>query len=66
MKRSANVLVDFDGTLTDPFEGIAGCIRHAMRSMELETPQEDELRGTIGPPLRQSFARWITKFVLVC
>ena len=61
MKRSANVLVDLDGTLTDPFEGIAGCIRHAMRSMELEAPQEDELRGAIGPPLRQSFARLLAR-----
>ena len=61
MKRFANVLVDLDGTLTDPFEGIAGCIRHAMLSMELEPPQEDELRGAIGPPLRQSFARLLAR-----
>ncbi len=61
MKRFANVLVDLDGTVTDPFEGIAGCIRHAMRSMELESPQEDELRGAIGPPLRQSFARLLAR-----
>jgi phosphoglycolate phosphatase len=61
VKRFANVLVDLDGTVTDPFEGIAGCIRHAMRSMELEAPQEDELRGAIGPPLRQSFARLLAR-----
>jgi phosphoglycolate phosphatase len=61
VKRFANVLVDLDGTLTDPFEGIAGCIRHAMRSMELEAPQEDELHGAIGPPLRQSFARLLAR-----
>ena len=25
-----NVLLDLDGTLTDPEEGIVGCIRHAL------------------------------------
>jgi phosphoglycolate phosphatase len=29
--------------------------------MELEPPQEDELRGAIGPPLRQSFARLLAR-----
>jgi phosphoglycolate phosphatase len=61
VKRFANVLVDLDGTVTDPFEGIAGCIRHAMRSMKLAVPQDDELRGAIGPPLRQSFARLLAR-----
>ena len=61
MKRFANLLVDLDGTVTDPFEGIAGCIRHAMRCMKLEEPQEDELRGAIGPPLRQSFGRLLAR-----
>jgi phosphoglycolate phosphatase len=61
VKRFSNVLVDLDGTVTDPFEGIAGCIRHAMRSMELAVPQDDELRGAIGPPLRQSFARLLAR-----
>jgi len=61
LSRFGNVLVDLDGTLTDPFEGIAGCIRHAMRCMELSEPQEDELRGAIGPPLRPSFARLLAQ-----
>jgi phosphoglycolate phosphatase len=29
--------------------------------MELDAPQEDELRGAIGPPLRQSFARLLAR-----
>jgi phosphoglycolate phosphatase len=61
VKRFANVLLDLDGTVTDPLEGIAGCIRHAMRCMRLEAPNEDELRGAIGPPLRQSFARLLSR-----
>lgn len=55
--RFANVLVDLDGTLTDPFAGIASCIRHAMVCMARECPSEAEMRRAIGPPLRQTFGR---------
>jgi phosphoglycolate phosphatase len=57
MGRFSDVLFDLDGTVTDPFDGIAGCIRHAMRCMGLEPPSGDEMRGAIGPPLRQTFGR---------
>jgi phosphoglycolate phosphatase len=57
--RFANVLLDLDGTLTDPFEGIAASIRYATTSLGLESPSEDELRHAIGPPLRQSFGRFL-------
>jgi phosphoglycolate phosphatase len=59
LNRFANVLLDLDGTVTDPFEGIAGSIQHAMRSMGLEPPSENDLRGAVGPPLRQSFGRFL-------
>ena len=52
-----NVLFDLDGTVTDPFEGIAGCIRHAMRSLGFVPPPDEDLRSAVGPPLRQSFGR---------
>ena len=55
MTRFTNVLVDLDGTLTDPFEGIAASIRHAMNGMGLKTPSDDDVRRAIGPPLRQTF-----------
>lgn len=55
MGRFQNVLLDLDGTVTDPFEGIANSIRHAMKSMQREPPTEVALRRAIGPPLRQTF-----------
>ncbi len=50
------VLFDLDGTLTDPSEGITLCMRHALREMELASPDLSELARFIGPPLRTVFA----------
>ncbi len=62
LTRFANVLLDLDGTVTDPFEGIAGCIRHAVRSLGMVPPGEDDLRSAVGPPLRQSFGRLLGSY----
>lgn len=51
------VLFDLDGTLTDPKEGITGCVQHALRCMGIEPPEKDELLDFIGPPLVDSFIR---------
>jgi phosphoglycolate phosphatase len=48
------VLFDLDGTLTDPQEGIANCIRYAMESLGREPPPAEDLRWCIGPPLREN------------
>ncbi len=55
-RRSA-LLVDLDGTLTDPAEGIVGCFRLALEALGQSAPPAAELRWIIGPPLRRSFAR---------
>ncbi len=52
-----NILFDLDGTLTDPFEGITKCITHALEEMGRPSPDREDLRWCIGPPLRKSFAR---------
>ena len=49
------VLFDLDGTLADPFEGIAGCTRHALRALGEDVPADARLRRCIGPPLREVF-----------
>lgn len=49
------VLLDLDGTLTNPFLGITRCIQHAMRALDRPVPHEDELKWCIGPPLLPSF-----------
>jgi phosphoglycolate phosphatase len=54
-RRSA-LLVDLDGTLTDPAEGIVGCFRLALETLGQIAPPAAELRWIIGPPLRGCFA----------
>lgn len=51
------ILVDLDGTLTDPAAGIVAAVRHAIAQMGVEPPAADSLRWVIGPPLRQSFPK---------
>jgi phosphoglycolate phosphatase len=50
-----NVLLDLDGTLTDPREGIVGCIRHALIQLGESLPPDSELEKFIGPPLHDVF-----------
>ena len=49
------LLVDLDGTLTDPAEGIVGCFRHALEMLGRTPPPAPDLTWIIGPPLRRSF-----------
>lgn len=52
------LLFDLDGTLTDPREGILGCIRHALARLgRKHLPTDEELAWCIGPPLRVSYQR---------
>ncbi len=50
------VLLDLDGTLTDPAVGITRCLAHALTSLDLPVPPMTALRALIGPPLQDSFA----------
>jgi phosphoglycolate phosphatase len=58
------VLFDLDGTLTDSSQGIFRCFRHAFARYEetggpaVALPGDEALRDIVGPPLRQSFARY--------
>lgn len=49
------LLLDLDGTLTDPKVGITSCIHYALDRMGLTAPPANELHWCIGPPLIQSF-----------
>lgn len=57
MKTLSAILIDLDGTLTDPAPGIIGCFRHALQCLGQEAPQPETLDWIIGPPLRESFGR---------
>ncbi len=51
------ILVDLDGTLTDPAAGIIAAVRHALTTLGQVPPATEELRWVIGPPLRHTFPR---------
>ena len=53
---TGTVLLDLDGTLTDPKIGITRCIAHALTALHHESPHADALEWCIGPPLANSFA----------
>jgi phosphoglycolate phosphatase len=50
-----NLLVDLDGTLTDPGLGITRCLEHALSA--LGQPVPGTLTWCVGPPLRATFAQ---------
>ena len=50
-----HLLIDLDGTLTDPARGIVGCIRHALEALGIAVAPGERLERFIGPPLRDSF-----------
>jgi phosphoglycolate phosphatase len=51
------VLLDLDGTLTDPRPGIVRSIRHALDRLRYPCPDDEVLATCIGPPLRGTFGR---------
>lgn len=55
-----NILLDLDGTLTDPGEGILNCVRHALDRMGYDIPPESSLKQYIGPPLHDTFRELLT------
>ena len=52
------IFFDLDGTLTDPQEGICGCINYALSFYGTQRPVS-QLTKYIGPPLLNSFAELI-------
>jgi phosphoglycolate phosphatase len=55
------VLLDLDGTLTDPYVGITRCIVHALEVQGLPVPVPEEQRGWIGPPLQVTFREYFAR-----
>lgn len=49
------VLLDLDGTVTNPKEGITRSFAYALAEFGIETEDRDTLCKVIGPPLMQSF-----------
>lgn len=57
--RLANLLLDLDGTLTDPKVGITSGIRFALTQLAVEVPPADDLHDWIGPPLKAQFGKFL-------
>ncbi len=49
-------LLDLDGTLTDPIEGIGNALDRAMAALGLPAPGPEQHRAAVGPPLTEVFA----------
>ncbi|MEA2666754.1 MAG: phosphoglycolate phosphatase [Candidatus Eremiobacteraeota bacterium] len=54
-RHTPAVLFDLDGTLTDPYEGITGCIRFAMERIGRPLAADADCRSHIGPPIQSVF-----------
>jgi len=50
-----NILFDLDGTLTDPYPGMAKSLAYALGKFGLVEDSADRIRRFIGPPLLRSF-----------
>jgi phosphoglycolate phosphatase len=50
------VLMDLDGTISDPRVGLLAAFRHGLEQVGHTLPSDEPLDWVIGPPLLQSFA----------
>ena len=57
VRRRKTLLLDLDGTLTDPAEGIIGSCVYALEQMGRPVTANEDFRWVIGPPLRATFAQ---------
>lgn len=54
---AAYVLLDLDGTLTDPAPGFVGCIRYALNTLGIAAPSDEHITSHIGPPLEETLTQ---------
>lgn len=51
------LLLDLDGTLTDPKVGITTSVRYALDKLGYSLSEETNIDWVIGPPLKASLAQ---------
>lgn len=54
-KKYSTILMDLDGTVTDPGEGITRSVAYALESLGIRVADRKALYPFIGPPLQESF-----------
>ncbi len=59
MRKKTLILFDFDGVVIDNSEGIFNCINYAADKIGLPRPAPETLRAFVGPPLYDSFCRYM-------
>ena len=52
------ILLDLDGTLTDPGVGITNSVKYALEKWDIKVEDRSELYKFIGPPLVDSFSKF--------
>ncbi|MGL4494667.1 MAG: HAD hydrolase-like protein [Beijerinckiaceae bacterium] len=57
MTNKAALLVDLDGTITDPASGIIASVQFALKTVGAAVPAANDLHWVIGPPLRVVFPK---------
>lgn len=57
MKEIKHILIDLDGTLTDPKQGIIRSVHYAMEKLNKPLATDTALDWMIGPPLKASLAK---------
>lgn len=58
MKQYNYILLDLDGTITDPVEGITKSVEYALNHFGIQISDRKELYPFIGPPLFDSFREY--------
>lgn len=58
IQRCRYLLLDLDGTLTNPQTGITKSVAYALQSLGIDPPPLSDLLPFIGPPLMESFERY--------
>ena len=53
-----NVLFDLDGTLTDPYLGVANSVKYSLKKFDIIEKDDNKLKLFIGPPLEKSFIEY--------
>lgn len=61
MAKFTHILLDLDGTLTDPEEGITRAVACALDSVSMPYDSLESLQSFIGPPLDQSLLNYGVK-----
>ncbi len=52
------ILMDLDGTITNPKQGITKSVQYALKALGIEVEDLDTLTKHIGPPLKEGFLEY--------